>query len=127
MMQRMILSSHRRRAPAVRGGHRLQRGTRLAFLNVLLVHDCGLLLAPGHVSFVSGRGEGTATPQTEVAGHVISFVVEELILKGAELKFKANNQGNESASVAESMLVVQRHISTREGSISLFPCFSFAN
>lgn len=55
----------------VRGGHRLRGGTRLAFLNVLLVHDSVLLLAPGHVSFGSSRGEGTATQQTEVAGHVI--------------------------------------------------------
>lgn len=49
------------------------------------------------------------------------------MLKGAELRFKANNQGNKSESVAESMLIVQRHVSAREGSISLFPCFCFAN
>lgn len=65
--------------------------------------------------------------QTEVAGHVISFAVEELMLKGVELRFKANIQGNKSECVAKSMPVVQRHVSAREGSIPLFPCFCFAN
>lgn len=48
-----------------------------------------------------------ATQQMEVAGHVTS-IVEELMLKGVKLKFKANIQGNKSESVAKS---------------TAFPCF----